>query len=80
MIGVRLHAHPTACHLHIQARAHRRAQHGDQVNVRVIEAGGQHIGVCQGSQAAGLEVCKDLLALFLRRLACHALGRNAVLL
>ena len=76
---MRLHPHAPACHLHIQAGAHGRAQHGDQVDVWVIEAGSQHVGIGEGLQPSGLEVGQHALALLLGRLACHALSSHPML-
>ena len=79
MVGVAFDPHPAACHLHVQARAHGRAQHGNQVDVGVIKSCGQHIGIGQRTQAPTLEVGQHSLALLLWRLACHALSSHPVL-
>ena len=80
VVGVAFDPHPSACHLNVQAGAHGGAQHGDQVNVRVVKSGGQDIGVGQGEQTASLKVGKHSLAFLLRRFTRYAVSGNAVLL
>ena len=79
VIGVALDSHSSPRHLHIQTGAHRWAQHGDQVNVRVIKAGGQHIGIGKRTQTASFEVGNHALAFFLWCLTRHALSRHTLL-
>jgi hypothetical protein len=59
-------------HLHVEADRLGRAQHGDEIDTRRVEAGGQHVGVGETSDVAALErgemrlhneqVCLDQLA------------------
>jgi hypothetical protein len=63
VIGVALGTQTPARHLDVKAWRHGGAQHGNQVNVRVIKPGGQHIGVRQAADSARLEFANDALAL-----------------
>ena len=60
MIGVRLWPQPPAYHLHIQRRGHCGAQQGNQICVRRIKSGGEHIGVSQGLNLFCLKIRQNL--------------------
>ena len=72
VIGVAFDAHPSAGHLDVKAGAHGRTQHGDQIDVRIIKASGQHIGIGQRTQAPSLKVGQHSIALCLWRGSCDA--------
>ena len=79
VVGVALDPHATACHLHIQTGAHGRAQHHHQIDVWIVKAGRQHIGICERTHTTCLEVGQHALALFLWCLASHALSSHTLL-
>ena len=79
MISVALGAHPAACHLHIKACAHRWAQHGNQIDVGVIKAGGQHIGVRQRTDPPRLKLGQDPVTLCLGCVAGYTRSRDTLM-
>jgi hypothetical protein len=62
---------PCAAPSHLDVKPCRlgRAQHGDQVHGRGVEAGGQHPHRCQRADLAGLELRNDAVALVLGGIA-----------
>ena len=78
MVRVTLWAHPAAGHLDIQRDGQRRPQHGDEVNVWIVEPRGQYVCVSEGSNLSRLEILEDARTLGLWCLACHALCGDTV--
>ena len=75
-----LDPHASACHLHIQAGAHRRAQHSNQINVWIIKTSGQHVGVGERRYFSLFVESQNGFTLRFGRFTSYALRYHALLI
>ena len=65
VIGMALQSQAPASHLDIQSRGESRPHHDNKIDIGIIEAGGQHIGIRESPDLSILERIDDSLPILL---------------